>query len=262
MTIKPESLKDLLEERVARYNRPSFIASDPICIPHQYSTRQDIEITAFWTAILAWGQRTTIIAKARDLFARMGPSPYEFIVNHRERDRRRFEDFRHRTFQPTDTLYFLAFLQDFYRRHASLETAFTDHAGQGPDTIFTALTNFHETFFAPDWAPRRTRKHVSTPVRGASCKRLNMFLRWMVRRDNQGVDFGLWRRIDPAVLMIPLDVHVHRVALRLGLLHRTQADWKSVELLTAVLREMDPADPARYDFALFGMGVLEQPPLP
>ncbi|MDX1409057.1 MAG: DUF2400 domain-containing protein, partial [Saprospiraceae bacterium] len=201
-TISPQSLFDLLEDRVRLYNQVSFIETDPICIPHQYFRLQDIEITGFWTAMLSWGQRTTIIAKAKDLFARMGASPHEFILNHTARERRRFEDFRHRTFQPTDTIYFLTFLQEYYRIHDSLETAFSRHIDQAVPSMHNALAGFHELFFSPPWAPLRTRKHVSTPLRGASCKRLNMFLRWMVRRDDCGVDFGLWRRLDPAWLMI------------------------------------------------------------
>lgn len=258
-TTSHAALKVFLEERVDLYNRRSFIASDPICIPHRYKSKQDIEITGFWTAVMSWGQRTTIIAKAKTLFAMMGDSPYEFILNHQPKDRRSFESFRHRTFQPTDTLYFLAFLQDYYRRYDSLESAFAVTNGDpGREGMFDRLSCFHELFFAHEWAPQRTRKHVSTPVRGSSCKRLNMFLRWMVRKDDRGVDFGIWNSISPAELMIPLDVHVHRVATRLGLLQRTQSDWKSVDSLTHTLRTLDPADPVRYDFALFGMGVLEK----
>lgn len=248
----------MLEERVDRYNRRSFIQSDPVCIPHRYNRKQDIEITAFWTSIMSWGQRTTIIAKAEQLFALMGDSPYEFIVNHRPKDRKRFENFRHRTFQPVDTLYFLTYLQEYYRQNDSLEQAFSIEGTGGQPAMFDRLARFHDMFFASEWAPQRTRKHVSTPVRGSSCKRLNMFLRWMVRSDDRGVDFGIWKSIRPADLMIPLDVHVHRVARGLGLLRRPQSDWKSVVELTDTLRTLDPADPVKYDYALFGMGVLEK----
>lgn len=251
-------LKQLLEQRVAEYNRPAFIDSDPVCIPHQFSKLQDIEIAGFCTAILSWGIRKTIIAKAHQLFALMDNAPHDFIVNHHEKDRARLLGFKHRTFQAMDTLYFVEFLQGFYRENESLETAFTQHMDPVKPKIKDALTGFHKLFFTPEWAPQRTRKHIATPAKNSSCKRLNMFLRWMVRNDNRGVDFGLWKTIDPAILIIPLDVHVHRVATRLGLLQRRQTDWKAAIGLTEELRTFDPADPVKYDYALFGMGVLEK----
>jgi uncharacterized protein (TIGR02757 family) len=258
MTKDKAQLKQLLDQRVAEYNRPAFIDDDPVCVPHQFSSRQDIEISAFWTAILSWGIRKTIIAKARVLFALMDNAPYDFIVNHEEEDRRRLMSFKHRTFQPTDTLYFVDFLQNYYRHHESLEDAFTGSMDDAHPRIEDALSGFHKLFFASEWAPQRTRKHISTPAKNAGCKRLNMFLRWMVRRDGNGVDFGLWRKIDPSILIIPLDVHVHRVARRLGLLSRDKTDWKAALELTAELRTFDAADPVKYDYALFGMGVLER----
>ena len=249
-----ERIKDTLDERVDYYNKPSFIPDDPISIPHQYSLLQDIEITAFWTAILSWGLRKTIIQKAKDLFQCMDNAPYDFVRNHTESDRQRLLSFRHRTFQPTDSLYFLEYLQQYYRSNSTLETAFHNPL-QKNFSVKASLERFHDVMFDSPVAPRRTRKHVSTPRKGASCKRLNMFLRWMVRSDNRGVDFGLWRTIDPKDLMIPLDVHVQRVALRLGLLKRDKSDWRSVEELTGVLRQLDPGDPVKYDFALFSIGV-------
>ncbi len=249
-----EALVDQLNELVLRYNNPSFIGSDPILIPHQYSLKQDIEITAFWTAMLAWGQRKTIINKANELFGLMDNAPYDFIKNHQEHDRKRFSDFKHRTFQFTDTLYFLERLQMHYQQHDSLESAFAN----GEETeVREVLINFHNNFFNLPYAPHRTRKHVSTPERKSTCKRLNMFLRWMVRKDNKGVDFGIWNNIKMSQLMVPYDVHVERVSHRLNLINRKQRDWKTVEALMEVLRQFDPEDPAKYDYALFGMGVLE-----
>jgi uncharacterized protein (TIGR02757 family) len=257
LTNNLDAVKTLLDARVALYNNPDFIPDDPIAIPHAYTRLQDIEITAFWTAILAWGQRKTILNKARELFALMDNAPYDFILHHQEKDRARFMDFRHRTFQTTDTLYFLEFLQQYYRAHDSLEDAFLIPGAPGKFNMRDALTGFHTLFFDHPFAPARTRKHISSPRHHSGCKRINMFLRWMVRNDNCGVDFGLWKRISPADLMIPLDVHVHRVATALGLLKRKDTGWKSVEALTGILRTFDAADPVKYDFALFGMGVLE-----
>ena len=248
-------IKEILDNYVTRYNVPGFITNDPISIPHQYQHLQDIEITAFWTAMLAWGQRITIINKATELFALMGNSPHEFMLNHSEKDRKRFLDFKHRTFQPTDTLYFLEFFQQYYRQHRSLESAFAQFITPTNKDISPALQGFHELFFSLPDSPNRTRKHVATPVRKSTCKRLNMFLRWMVRDDQQGVDFGIWKNIKPAQLMIPLDVHVERIARKFDLIKRKQRDWKTVVELTDYLRKLDPNDPAKYDFALFGYGV-------
>ena len=209
-------------------------------------------------AVLAWGQRKTIINNALRLIELMEGEPYEFILRHAETERARFADFKHRTFQYTDTLYFLEFLQWYYRRHDSLEDAFARFVTPEDATIEPALRGFHELFFSLPDAPARTRKHIATPARNSACKRINMFLRWMVRRDERGVDFGHWTRIRPAQLMMPLDVHVERVARRLGLLTRPQRDWKTVVELTDNLRRLDPDDPVKYDFALFGEGVLEK----
>ena len=261
MTQSPTALQELLDTAAARYNRPDFIAADPISIPHRFSKLQDREIMAFWAATLAWGQRKTIIQSANKLAELMDNAPYDFMLNHIEKDRARFESFKHRTFQPTDTLWFLEFLQTFYKNNDSLETAFTRHLSPKDPTVENALRGFHDNFFDHPFAPDRTRKHVATPARGSTCKRLNMFLRWMVRKDAAGVDFGLWENISPAQLLIPLDVHVERVARRLGILQRKQTDWLSVLELTGNLRAFDPIDPVRYDFALFGMGVLESPPI-
>ena len=248
-------LKDFLEKKVETYNRPEFISKDPISIPHQFSTLQDIEIVGFWIAMLSWGQRKTILAKGAELINLMDGQPYNFILNHQEKDRQRFEHFKHRTFNYTDSLYFLSFFQNYYRQENSLEKAFVSHLTPNAPSIKPALIGFHNTFFALDYAPQRTRKHVATPARKSRCKRLNMFLRWMVRNDQNGVDFGLWRRIQPSQLMMPLDLHVERVARRFGLLQRKQTDWLAVEELTNALRAFDPIDPVKYDFALFGMSI-------
>ena len=244
-------LKAYLDSKVKVINHEDFITDDPICIPKAYSKKQDVEITGFWVAMLAWGQRKTIINKSNELFGLMDNAPYDFIVNHQEKDRAKFKNFKHRTFQYTDTLYFLEFLQSYYRKHDSLEFAF-----DFTESAEIALSRFHDLFFNSEHAPQRTRKHVSTPVRNSSCKRLNMFLRWMVRKDDSGVDFGIWNNIKTSQLMIPLDVHVHRVATKLRLLKRKQTDWKSVVELTENLRALDSDDPIKYDFALFGLGVL------
>lgn len=255
----PETqLKTQLNAAVRRFNAPAFIADDPIQVPHRFARLQDREIMGFWTATLAWGQRKTIITNALRLAELMDNAPHDFILNHSETDRRRFLEFKHRTFQATDTLYFLEFFQNFYRRNQSLEDAFARHLQPADTTVERALTGFHRDFFDHPFAPERTRKHVATPERGSTCKRINMFLRWMVRRDEAGVDFGIWQKIRPAQLLVPLDVHVERVARRLGLLERPKADWQAVLELTARLREFDPNDPVKYDFALFGMGVLEK----
>lgn len=245
-----------LDECVERFNVMDFIENDPIQIPHRFTKLQDVEIMGFWVAMLAWGQRKTIINKANELVSLMDHAPYDFILHHQESDRKRFLDFKHRTFQATDTLYFLEFLQWYYREHSSLETAFAQFLSSDDKTVEAALIGFHELFFSLEDAPKRTRKHIATPARKSTCKRLNMFLRWMVRADDKGVDLGLWKQIRPAQLLMPLDVHVDRVARHYGLIQRKQRDWKTVLELTENLRKFDSEDPVKYDFALFGLGVL------
>jgi uncharacterized protein (TIGR02757 family) len=256
----PADIKAFLDECVEQYNCPAFIETDPINIPHRFSRLQDIEIMGFWTAVLAWGQRKTIINSATRLCELMEGAPHDFIINHTESDREKFLSFKHRTFQATDTLYFLEFFQQYYRNHSSLEDAFIPLPSSLyplPNTIEPALLAFHEYFFSLPDAPARTRKHIPTPARKSTCKRLNMFLRWMVRQDEKGVDFGVWKKIKPAQLLIPLDVHVDRVARQYGLLQREKSDWQAVLELTETLRQFDAEDPVKYDFALFGLGVLE-----
>lgn len=247
-------LRDFLDEKVSLYNRRSFIDSDPVSIPRLFSKQQDIEIAGFFAAVFAWGNRTTIINKSKELLARMDQAPYAFVTGHTNRDLQRLTGFMHRTFNDTDLLYFIAFLQHHYSREKSLETAFTRHG----DTAESRLAGFHRYFFSLPETPERTRKHIATPERGSTCKRLNMFLRWMVRRDRSGVDFGIWKTMTPASLICPIDVHVSRVARRLGILQRKQTDWLAALELTDYLRTLDPDDPVKYDFALFGLGVMEK----
>jgi len=253
-----QDLKAFLDEKVELYNHPDFIEHDPISLPHQFSTLQDIEIIGFWVAMLSWGLRKTIINKGNELLQLMDHAPYDFIMNHRESDRKRFLSFKHRTFNDIDTLYFLEFFQQYYHNHKSLEDAFLAPS-IGTDTKrVLSISHFHETFFSLPDAPKRTRKHVANPAKKSTAKRINMFLRWMVRQDDMGVDFGLWHHISPVQLMIPLDVHVYNVATSLGLLKRKQTDWQSVVELTEKLKEFDPEDPVKYDYALFGVGVMEK----
>ena len=252
------AIKDFLDEKVIQYNQPGFITLDPISIPHRFSKKQDIEISGFFAAILAWGQRKTIINKCLELFTLMDNAPHDFLLHHREKDLKSLLNFKHRTFNEVDTLYFVHFLSWYYKRFESLEDAFLIGQTGQIDSMESILTRFHEYFFSLPDAPSRTKKHIATPVRKAACKRINMYLRWMVRVDDKGVDFGLWKRIKPAQLICPCDLHVDRVARKLGLITRKQTDWQTALELTERLREFDPVDPVKYDFALFGLGVEEK----
>lgn len=262
MNDKLEELRDFLDRKVAEYDRPSFIPSDPVGIPHRYSTLQDIEIAGFFAAIFSWGNRTTIIQKTTTLLSLMDEAPYQFVLHHTENDLRRLLDFKHRTFNATDLLYFITFFQHHYSLYDSLEDAFLlPWESREPQNGFRAehaLAAFNHYFFSLDDAPPRTRKHIASPEKKSTCKRINMFLRWMVRKDKQGVDFGLWNRIPASRLICPLDLHVARVARRFGLLTRTQTDWLGALELTGHLLTLDPEDPVKYDFALFGLGVMEK----
>lgn len=253
-----KALRLFLNQKSEFYNRPEFISSDPVSIPHEFSKLQDIEIAGFFAATLAWGNRTSILNSCNRLLQLMDRAPYDFIMNHEEKDLQRFLNFKHRTFNATDTLYFIHFFRNFYQANKSLEKAFVKFIKPGSENIEAALSGFHDLFFSLDDAPKRTRKHVATPIRNSTCKRLNMFLRWMVRKDNCGVDFGLWKKIKPSQLICPCDVHVDRVARKLGLIKSKQTNWKTALELTAKLKEFDPEDPVKYDFALFGMGVMEK----
>ncbi|MBI0401793.1 TIGR02757 family protein [Cyclobacterium marinum] len=253
-----DNLKDFLDEKVLLFNQPSFIDDDPISIPHRFSKLQDIEISGFFAAILAWGQRKTIINKSLELMDLMGNRPYDFVLNHSEKELKQLMTFKHRTFNDLDTLYFIDFFSRYYRENESLEKAFTRGYSAEVDVMEILLSNFHDLFFDSEQAPRRTRKHIASPKKKSACKRINMFLRWMVRRDDKGVDFGLWNKISPAQLVCPCDLHVDRIGRSLGLIQRKQTDWQTAMELTRNLRLMDAADPIKYDFALFGLGVLEK----
>ena len=252
-----KQLKHFLDAKVALYNQPSFIEKDPISIPHAFTKKQDIEISGLFAAVLAWGNRTTIINNCKRLIGWMDNSPHEFILHHKDTDLKPFLHFAHRTFNTTDLLYFLYFLQYHYRQHNSLEDAFVSAKNYREENVEQALIYFHNYFFSIEH-PERTRKHISTPQRNSACKRLNMYLRWMVRKDNRGIDFGIWKKIKPSQLICPLDVHVARVAERLGLIDDIRSNWSNALELTRRLKELNPADPAIYDFALFGLGAEER----
>ena len=251
-----ESLKEFLDKKTAQYNAPSFIPSDPVSIPHLFSKKQDIEIAGFFAAIFAWGNRKTIIAKAKELILRMDNSPYDFCIGHSDKDLKRLLGFKHRTFNDTDLFYFISFFKYHYQKHTSLEMAFLLN-NKSKFSMREALIHFHHYFFSLEDVPQRTRKHIASPEKNSTCKRLNMFLRWMVRKDANGVDFGLWEKINPADLICPIDVHVARVAKRLHLLNSNKIDWTAAEELTEKLKQFSPEDPVQYDFALFGLGVDE-----
>lgn len=251
-----ENLKAFLDSKVTQYNQPDSIKNDPVSIPHLFTRKQDIEIMGFWAATLAWGQRITIINKCKELIGLMDGAPYDFITNHQEPDLKRLLHFKHRTFNDTDTLYFISFFRHHYANYESLEDAFIPQSRE--NNVEDCLNHFRNYFFSlPDY-PHRTKKHVSSPSQKSTCKRLNMFLRWMVRKDNCGVDFGIWNKIKPSDLIMPCDLHVDRVARKLKLIDRKQTDWQTAVELTERLREFDPQDPVKYDFALFGLGIEEK----
>jgi uncharacterized protein (TIGR02757 family) len=296
--MKHAELKELLDSLVDKYNRIDFIENDPILIPHQYSKKQDIEIAAFIAAIFSWGQRVTIINKSKEFLSYMDNDPYQFILHHEESDLKPFLNFKHRTFNDTDALYFMSFFKMHYSKYDSLEDAFrtldtgqrimdtgqktldtghwTKDTGQktkdmgqrkldkGQKTLDTGqktldmgqrLVAFRNYFFSMEDYPERTKKHVSSPANNATCKRINMFLRWMVRKDKQGVDFGIWNSIKPSELICPIDVHVANTANQFGLLKQEKINWNTAVALTETLKSFDAKDPVKYDFALFGLGV-------
>lgn len=248
------SLKAYLDDKVEQYNTPLFIETDPISVPHRFSSLQDREIMGFFAAIFAWGQRKTIIAKSMELANRMDGAPYDYICNHTPEDLKSLVGFKHRTFTDTDLLYCVDFMRRHYTASSSLQTAFF---ASSTFTAEEALNHFYHYFFSAPYVPHRTRKHVAAPHKKSACKRLNMFLRWFVRADNKGVDFGLWTEVKPAQLVCPLDVHVQRTALKLGLLSTDKSNWKAAQELTDRLKEFDPLDPVKYDFALFGLSSFD-----
>lgn len=239
----------MLDEKVEQYNQAGFITDDPVQIPHLFTHKPDIEIAGFFAATLAWGQRKTIISKCHELMACMDNAPHAFMLHHTATDLKRLTAFKHRTFNTTDLLYFVHFFKQHYRKEKTLE-----HAFQG-QTMKDRLIQFHNYFFSMADFPDRTTKHVATPARKSACKRLNMYLRWMVRHDNKGVDFGIWKTMSAADLICPIDLHVERVARLLQLIERKPVDWQTAEELTNTLRKFDANDPVKYDYALFGLGL-------
>jgi uncharacterized protein (TIGR02757 family) len=256
--MKQKALKEFLNKKVDEYNQPFFIQSDPICIPHLFVKKQDIEIAGFFAAIFAWGNRITIINKSRELLQLMDMAPHEFCLNHTDSDLKKLVGFRHRTFSDTDLLYFIEFFRFHYTSYDSLEPAFSKWINPDDITVEQGLIKFREYFFSLDDIPSRTKKHIASPLKNSTCKRLNMFLRWMVRKDSSGVDFGIWKNIRPSQLVCPIDLHVARVAKRFQLLQRKPIDWVAALELTQYLRSLDKEDPVKYDFALFGLGVMEK----
>jgi uncharacterized protein (TIGR02757 family) len=250
-----ETLKSFLDEKVEEFNRPAFIESDPVQVAHQFSRKEDIEIAGFLSASIAWGNRAAIIKNASRLMQLMDHEPYDFTRHASPSELKRLKKFVHRTFNGDDCIYFIQSLRNIYCNHGGLQNLF--ETGYEKDkTVWSALAHFHGVFF--ELSGERTKKHVSNVEKGASAKRLNMFLRWLVRHDKSGVDFGLWKGIPQSALMLPLDVHTASVGRKLGLLQRRSNDWKSVVEITSALRTFDPADPVKYDFALFGLGVFEK----
>ena len=250
-----EELKVFLDEKVLEYNNPKFIQTDPIQIPHQYVIKEDIEISGFLTATIAWGNRKMIINNARRMMELMGNSPYDFVMHHKEHHLDNFDGFAHRTFNSIDFRYFIKAIQHIYIHHKGLEHIFKTYATN--HSLQPAIHEFKKIFFEISH-PLRTTKHISDPLKGGAAKRLNMWLRWLIRNDNSGVDFGIWKSISPSILSCPLDVHSGNVARKLGLINRKQNDAKALAELDANLRRMDSLDPVKYDFALFGLGVFEK----
>ena len=255
MGVSTSELRDFLNQKVIQYNKPEFVTSDPIRVPKKFSKLQDIEIAAFFAATIAWGNRTSIIKNAENLMERMGNNPYDFVLNASDKDLESLRGFVHRTFNEVDALFFVKALRGIYTKHQSLENLFLPTVSEV--NLHEGICRFRKVFFDIPYPPR-TIKHVSNPHKGSAAKRLHMFLRWMVRRDKNGVDFGLWKNIDPALLSCPLDIHSGNVARKLGLLKRKQNDLKALIELDNQLRKLDPQDPVKYDFALFGLGVFEK----
>jgi len=252
---KITGLKEFLDEKADLYNQPRFIKTDPIQIPHLFTKKEDIEISGFLTATIAWGNRLSIIKSANRLMSLMDNEPHEFILHASAIEKKQLEKFVHRTFNGIDCIYFIESLKNIYTKYGGLQRVF-EQGYRIDDSVNSALTHFHSIFF--ETSGERSRKHVSDVSKGASAKRLNMFLRWMVRKDNRKVDFGIWNGIPASALMLPLDVHTGNVARKLGLLQRKSNDWKAVEEITSVLQTFDKEDPIKYDFALFGLGAFEK----
>ena len=250
-------LKEFLGEKYFLYHQKKFIETDPICIPHQFTKKQDIEIAAFLAATIAWGNRQSIIKNATKLMQFMDFTPHSFVTHATAKDVKVFSKFVHRTFNGEDCMFFIQSLKHLYKNNESLEVIFSKGIKPSDETIKNGIVSFREEFFSIRH-PARTQKHVSNPVKNSSSKRLCMFLRWMVRTNKAGVDFGIWKTIKPSQLCLPLDLHTGNVSRKLGLLKRTQNDWQAVEEVTTLLRQLDNKDPVKYDFALFGLGIFEK----
>lgn len=248
-------LKAFLDCKVLQYNNPTFIESDPIQIPHRYSLKEDIEISSFLTATIAWGNRKMIIKNANKMMELLGNSPYDFVMNHQTSDLDKFDGFVHRTFNSEDFKYFIKSLKNIYLNHEGIESVFQKHVDE--TSVQPAIHKFKTIFFSINHHTR-TQKHVGDPMKGSAAKRINMMLRWLIRDDNAGVDFGIWKTISPSILSCPLDVHSGNIARKLGMLTRKQNDAKGLFELDNNLRKLDPKDPVKYDFALFGLGVFEK----
>lgn len=246
-------LKEFLDLKVEQYNNPKFIDSDPIQIPHQFQLKEDIEIAGFLTATIAWGNRKSIINNANKLMDLLDRSPYDFVLNHQPNDLERLNNFVHRTFNGQDCKTFINALKHIYTNHQGLETVFSNYS----TNLQLGISKFKSTFFEIEHLAR-TQKHISDPLKNSAAKRINMFLRWMVRQDNTGVDFGIWKNIPMSALSCPLDVHSGNIARQLGLLQRKQNDAKALQELDTALRQLDPKDPVKYDFAIFGVGIFEK----
>jgi len=247
-------LKDFLDEKVLQYNNLDFIESDPVQIPHLFTLKEDIEIAGFLSATIAWGNRKMIIKNSHKMMGFMGNTPYDFVMSHNETDLERLESFVHRTFNGQDFVGFIKSLQNIYKNHGGLEVVFSTN--QEANSMQKSISEFKKIFFEINHLPR-TQKHISDPLNNSAAKRINMYLRWMCRQDNKGVDLGIWKSIAPSKLSCPLDVHSGNVARKLDLLARKQNDAKALLELDTNLRELDPNDPVKYDFALFGLGVFE-----
>ena len=253
--MKNDELKDFLDKKVDQYNRPEFIIQDPVSIPHQFTRKEDIEIAGFLTATISWGTRMSIVHNASRLMQLMDYEPYQFVTECGQDDLATFHRFVHRTFNGDDCIFFITSLKNIYLHYGGLEKVFNEKITKGHSTK-EAILYFRKIFFDLPH-PLHVEKHVADPSKNASAKRINMFLRWMIRHDKGGVDFGLWKKIPPSELFCPLDIHSGNVSRKLGLLRRKANDWKSVEELTDRLRTFDPVDPVKYDFALFGLGIFE-----
>lgn len=256
MKLHSSEIKELLDEKYFQFNNTAFIETDPISIPHQFSKKEDIEIASLLVATIAWGQRISIINNGNKLMRLMNNEPHDFILNFSKKDAVRFEDFVHRTFNSTDCVFFLNALKNIYTKHGGLEMAFSTNFSSKELDVKNAITNFRKLFLSTTHE-YRSEKHISNPSMKSSAKRLCMLLRWMVRKDKHGVDFGIWKSIKSAQLCLPLDLHTGNVSRKLGLLQRTQNDWQAVEEITSVLRNFDKNDPIKYDFSLFGLGAFE-----